>query len=97
VLAQMGEERTLRAESRFARSRNLVRSPIFECSCLRYGSVRSDGPLFMNATAKIGTAAHAGATRAWAPAALACMGIVFGEHRHEPALCAQRRRKGREC
>ena len=33
----------------------------------------------MNATAKIGTAAHAGATRAWAPAALACMGIVFGD------------------
>ena len=33
----------------------------------------------MNATAKIGTAAHAGATRAWAPAALACMGVVFGD------------------
>ena len=33
----------------------------------------------MNATAKIGTAAHAVATRAWAPAALACMGIVFGD------------------
>ena len=33
----------------------------------------------MSATAKIGTAAPSGATRAWAPAAVACMGIVFGD------------------
>ena len=33
----------------------------------------------MSATAKIGTATHAGTTRAWAPAALACMGVVFGD------------------
>jgi KUP system potassium uptake protein len=39
----------------------------------------SSGPLFMSATAKIGTVAPAGATRAWAPAAVACMGIVFGD------------------
>src|ERR1700722_15814696 len=42
-------------------------------------SVSGSGPLFMSATAKIGTAAPSGATRAWAPAALACMGIVFGD------------------
>ena len=28
---------------------------------------------------KIGTAAHAPTTHAWAPAALACMGVVFGD------------------
>ena len=28
---------------------------------------------------KIGAAAHAPTTHAWAPAALACMGIVFGD------------------
>jgi KUP system potassium uptake protein len=42
-------------------------------------SVSGSGPLFMSATAKIGTAAPSGATRAWAPAAVACMGIVFGD------------------
>src|SRR6478672_11680022 len=41
--------------------------------------VSGSGPLFMSATAKIGTAAPSGATRAWAPAAVACMGIVFGD------------------
>src|SRR3984893_6528163 len=33
----------------------------------------------MNATAKIGTAAQARMARTWAPAALACMGVVFGD------------------
>ena len=42
-------------------------------------SVSGSGPLFMSATAKIGTAAPSGTTRAWAPAAVACMGIVFGD------------------
>ena len=42
-------------------------------------SVSGSGPLFMSATAKIGTAAPSGATRAWAPAAIACMGVVFGD------------------
>ena len=42
-------------------------------------SVSGSGPLFMSATPKIGTAAPSGATRAWAPAAVACMGIVFGD------------------
>ena len=41
--------------------------------------IKSDGTLFMSATAKIGTVAHAGAARTWAPAALACMGVVFGD------------------
>ena len=33
----------------------------------------------MSATANIGTVAQAGSARTWAPAALACMGIVFGD------------------
>jgi KUP system potassium uptake protein len=33
----------------------------------------------MRATAKIGTAHPTAAARAWAPAALACMGVVFGD------------------
>ena len=33
----------------------------------------------MSATAKIGAAPHAGTGRSWAPAALACMGVVFGD------------------
>src|SRR6516165_10442363 len=33
----------------------------------------------MSVTANIGTEAHAGAARTWAPAALACMGVVFGD------------------
>jgi KUP system potassium uptake protein len=33
----------------------------------------------MSATAKIGTAAQAETVRAWAPMALACMGVVFGD------------------
>ncbi len=33
----------------------------------------------MSATAKIGAATHAGTARSWAPAALACMGVVFGD------------------
>ena len=33
----------------------------------------------MSATAKIGAAAQAGTVRAWAPMALACMGVVFGD------------------
>src|SRR6476646_4152564 len=33
----------------------------------------------MSATTKTGTVAHAGAARTWAPAALACMGVVFGD------------------
>ena len=78
MLAQMGEERTLRAESRFARSRNLVRSPIFECSCLQY---RFEGKLrtLVSAAVKIGTATQPEAAPAWAAAALACMGVVFGD------------------
>jgi KUP system potassium uptake protein len=32
----------------------------------------------MNATAEIGTVAQARMARTWAPAALACMGVVFG-------------------
>src|SRR6516225_8746069 len=33
----------------------------------------------MSATAKSGTAAPAWTTTSWAPAALACMGVVFGD------------------
>jgi KUP system potassium uptake protein len=33
----------------------------------------------MSATAKIGAATHPGTARSWAPAALACMGVVFGD------------------
>jgi KUP system potassium uptake protein len=33
----------------------------------------------MNVTANIGTAPHARAARTWVPAALACMGVVFGD------------------
>jgi KUP system potassium uptake protein len=33
----------------------------------------------MSATTKTGTVAQAGTARTWAPAALACMGVVFGD------------------
>src|SRR6476659_11065615 len=52
---------------------------LLSCSCLRYALIRSDGPLFMSATANTGTVAQAGAARTWAPAVLACMGVVFGD------------------
>ena len=52
---------------------------LLSCSRLQYALIGSDGSLFMNVTANIGTVAHAGTARTWAPAALACMGIVFGD------------------
>ena len=33
----------------------------------------------MSATAKVGAVTHVRTARAWAPAALACMGVVFGD------------------
>ena len=51
---------------------------LLKCPYLRY-LIKSDGTLFMSATAKIGTVAQAGTARTWAPAALACMGVVFGD------------------
>ena len=56
----------------------MTAASLLKCPYLRY-LIKSDGTLFMSATAKTGTVAHAGAARTWAPAALACMGIVFGD------------------
>jgi KUP system potassium uptake protein len=33
----------------------------------------------MSATVKVGAVSQVGTARAWAPAALACMGVVFGD------------------
>jgi KUP system potassium uptake protein len=38
-----------------------------------------DGRSFMTTAAKTAIAAHPGSARDWAPAALACMGVVFGD------------------
>jgi KUP system potassium uptake protein len=40
---------------------------------------RTKGPLFMSAIAKAGTVNHTRDAHAWAAAALACMGVVFGD------------------
>src|SRR5262249_38385343 len=52
---------------------------LLSCWCLQYALIGSDGSLFMNVTANIGTVAYAGVARSWGAAALACMGVVFGD------------------
>jgi KUP system potassium uptake protein len=52
---------------------------LLSSSRLQYALIGSDGSLFMNVTANIGTVAYAGAARSWGAAALACMGVVFGD------------------
>src|SRR4026208_987255 len=56
----------------------MTAASLLKCPYLRY-LIKSDGTLFMRATAKTGTVAHAGAARTWAPAALARMGVASGD------------------
>jgi K+ potassium transporter integral membrane domain len=56
----------------------MTAASLLKCPYLRY-LIKSNGTLFMSTTAKTGTVAQAGTARTWAPAALACMGVVFGD------------------